>query len=118
MMGQPQEESEGMARNNIRTISTINMGGDLVNGKVCGISISFLLDTGASVMLLRKDTWERVSAVSRNSLSSWSGQHLVGVDGSPLQVFDCTELQLMFSGRKFMDQVLVVSPLTTEAIWV
>ena len=80
MNGQPQEESECIARNNTRTISTINMGGYRVNGKVCGISVSFLLVTGASVTLLRKDTWERVSAVNRNSLSSWSGHHLVGVD--------------------------------------
>ena len=79
---------------------------------MCGISVSFLLDTGASVTLLRKDTWERVSAVRRNSLSPWSGQHLVGADGSPLQVFGLTELQFVLSGREFMAQVLVVSPLT------
>ena len=73
---------------------------------MCGISVLFLLDTGASVTLLRNDTWERVSAVSRNSLSPWSGQHLVGVDGSPLQVFGRTELQLMLSGRELKAQVL------------
>ena len=116
MMGQPQEESKGMARNNTCTISTINMAGYRVNGKVCGISVSFLLDTGVSITLLRKDIWERVSAVSRNSLSPWSGQCLVGVNGSSLQVFGHSELQFMLSGREFMAQVLVVSPLTTEAI--
>ena len=81
---------------------------------MCGISISFLLETGASVMLLQNDTRERVS--SRNSLSPWSGQHLLGVDGSPLQVFCHTELQFILSEKEFIAQVVVVSPLTTEAI--
>jgi hypothetical protein len=45
-----------------------------VEGEVCGSPISFLLDTGAAVTLLRKDTWERVNARGEHSLSPWLGQ--------------------------------------------
>ena len=76
-----------MAHNNNDTISTISKGGYRVEGKVGEVPISFLLDTGAAVTLLRKDTWERVSAGNQLRLSPWEGERLVGVDGSPLQVF-------------------------------
>lgn len=103
-----------MARSN--TISTICTGGYKVEGLVGMIPISFLLDTGASVTLLRKDTWERVKAGNTLQLSQWAGQRLVGVDGSPLQVFGQAEVELTLVGKQFLSKVLVVSPLTTEAI--
>lgn len=80
------------------------------------VPISFLLDTGAAVTLLRKDAWERVNAEKTHKLSPWSGQRLVGVDGSPLQVFGQVEMKLTLVGKHFPTNVLVVSPLTTEAI--
>ena len=105
-----------MARSNSTTISTICTGGFKVEGLVGKIPISFLLDTGASVTLLRKDTWERVNVGSAIKLLPWSGQCLVGVDGSPLQVFGQAEVDLTLVGRQFESKVLVVSPLTTQAI--
>ncbi len=105
-----------MAHSNNGTISTISKGGYRVEGKVCDVPISFLLDTGAAVTLLRKDAWERVSAGGGVHLSPWSGERLVGVDGSPLQVFGKAEVGLILSGREFRAQALVVSPLTIQAI--
>ena len=113
MTGQPQEEDVSMAQN---TISTICTGGYEVKGVVRDIEISFLLDTGASVTLFRKDTWERVNTASAFQLTPWAGQRLVGVDGSPLQVSGQARIELTLMGRQFSTNVLVVSPLTTSAI--
>ena len=79
------------------------------------VPVSFLLDRGAAVTLLRKDTWERVSAGGGVSLSPWSGERLV-CRWSPLQVFCQAEVGLILSGKEFRAQALVVSPLTTQAI--
>ncbi len=98
-----------MAHSNNGTISTISKGGYKAEGKVCDVPISFLLDTGAAVT-----SYGRMHG--NESVSPWSGERLVGVDGSPLQVFGKAEVGLMLSGREFRAQSLVVSPLTTQAI--
>jgi hypothetical protein len=66
-----------MARTNTNTISTIFTRGFQVGGKVGEAPISFLLDTGASVTLLRKDTWERLNAGNTHTLAAWAGQRLM-----------------------------------------
>jgi hypothetical protein len=101
-----------MARTNTNTISTICTWGFQVGGKVGEAPIS-LLDTGASVTLFRKDTWERVNAGNTHTLAAWAGQPLVGVDGSPLQVF--AKVNMTLKDKRFSTSTLVVSPLTTEA---
>ena len=51
-----------------------------MDGLVAGVQISFMLDTGASVSLLRADVWEQIS--SDQALLQWNGSRLVGVEGS------------------------------------
>ena len=60
-------------------------------------------------------TRERVNT-GNSKLSAWAGQRLVGVDGSPLQVFGQAEVQVMLGDTQFPINVLAVSPLTTGAI--
>ena len=45
-----------------------------------------LLDTGAAVTLLRKDTWDKVTSHSPQQLVPWSETKLVGANGSPLNI--------------------------------
>ena len=87
-----------------------------MDGEVNGITTSFLLDTGASTTLLRKDTWERVKAPSQKKLTPCLEQRLVSVDGSPLQVHGRAMVEFKLAGEIFQLEVTVVSPLTSEAI--
>ena len=90
-------------------------GGYRVEGKVNGVSVLFLVDSGASVTLIRKDVGERVNTLQQE-LSGWTGPSLIGVDGTPLQVCGQTKISLTLMKRCFQVEVLIVDSLTTEAI--
>ena len=100
-----------------KILSPIPTGGYRVDGEVNWITTSFLLDTGASTTLLRKDTWERVKAPSQTKLTPCLEQRLVSVDGSPLQVHGQAMVEFELAGEIFQLEVTVVSPLTSEAIY-
>ena len=91
--------------------------GYLLSGAVNGAQMSLLLDTGAAVMLLREDTWARAAFKDPKELHPRSTLKLVSAGGTPLTIHDsaCVELELE-GAKKFTTEVLVVSPLTSEAI--
>ena len=58
-----------------------------VDGKINGRPVSFLLDTGAAVSLIRKDIWDSLEWGA--DLTTWSSDaQLVGMDGSPYLCVD------------------------------
>ena len=81
-----------------------------------GVWAPFLLDTGAAVTLLRKDTWDHVNLDNWQSLWSYSAVQLVGVDGSPLTIHGSATVDLHLDGHSITTDAVVVSPLTAEAI--
>ena len=54
-------------------------------GTINGISIKFMLDTGAAVSLINEDTWNKLANLTVKPLSKWGGCHLVGVEGTLYQ---------------------------------
>ena len=73
--------------NNIRNHPCYSRwGGYRVEGAINGVPTSFLLDTGATVTLLRRDTWANVTANHPQELKSWSTQRLVSADGLHLTI--------------------------------
>ena len=100
------------------TISLVTpTGGFQVEGLVNGSAIPFLVDTGAAVTLMRKDAWDRVNTRKQETnLEPWAEQQLVSVDGTPLQVYGQATVDLAINGKVYQAGVVVVSPLTTEAI--
>ena len=85
-------------------------------GTVNGIPMSFLLDTGPAVTLLRQDTWETITANCPQDLKNWSELRLVSADGSPLTIHGSAQFLVDLGGGNRETEVVVVSPLTTEAI--
>lgn len=75
-----------------------------------------LLDTGVAVTLLRKDAWARVVAENRQKLEPWSALKLVSAGGTPLTIHGSACVKLELEGKKFPTEIVVVNPLTSEAI--
>ena len=91
-------------------------GGYRLLGAVNGVQMSLLLDTGAAVTLLREDTWARVTAESPQELRPWSTLKLVSAGGTPLTIHGSARVELDLEWEKFTTEIVVVSPLTSEAI--
>ena len=91
-------------------------GGYRVDGSVNGVPTSFLLDTGAAVTLLRRDTWTNITASCPQDLRNWSQLRLVGADGSPLRIHGSAHVSVELEGITRPAEAIIVSPLTTEAI--
>ena len=91
-------------------------GGYRLLGAVNGVQMSLLLDTGAAVTLLREDTWARITAESPQELRPWSTLKLVSAGGTPLTIHGSARVELDLEGEKFTTEIVVVSPLTSEAI--
>ena len=85
-------------------------------GSVNGAAVSFLLDTGAAVTLLRLDTWERVMGREHVTLEPWQSATLLSAGGTPLTVHGRAHITLGLGTGNFEVEVLVASPLTSPAI--
>ena len=72
-----------------------------VVGSINGISIKFMLDTGAAVSLINEDTWNKLANLTVKPLSKWGGCQLVGVEGSPTPVVGLADVEVSFSGVNF-----------------
>jgi len=68
-----------------------------VIGVVSGVEVRFMLDTGASVSLLSRDTWEQVSKgteIKSKALETWTSPQLTGVEGSPILIHGVTTIDI------------------------
>ena len=79
------------------------------------LPVSFVLETGAAVTILHKETWENIK-MPKSRLTTWTGQNFIGVEGTLLQAIGCSKIPVEIEGKTFYIKVIVVSSLTTEAI--
>ena len=91
-------------------------GGYRLPAKIDGVDVRMLLDTGAAVTLLRHDIWLQIASRSPRSLKPWPMAVLVSAGGNPLTIHGCADIMLGVGGRNFKTEMVVVSPLTSEAI--
>ena len=77
--------------------------------------VLFLVDTGSALTILRRDTWEKCKKPEQQ-LVPWCRSKLVGAEGSQLHVFGSALITLNLEGEIFELSVVVIDPLTSEAI--
>ena len=82
-----------------------------INDKV----ILFLVDTGSALTILCRDAWEKCKE-PQQQLVPWCQSKLVGAEGSQLRVFGSAVAKLNIAGESFDLSVVVIDPLTSEAI--
>ena len=67
--------------------------------EVAGIPTSLVIDTGAAVVLLWTDIWDRIQKQEPSVPNPWTGPNLVGADGRPLKVQGCKQITVTFTGQ-------------------
>ena len=87
-----------------------------VVGSINGISIKFMLDTGAAVSLINEDTWNKLANLTVKPLSKWGGCQLVGVEGTPIPVVGVADVEVSFSGVNVWAEFIVAKALSADAI--
>ena len=75
---------------------------------------TFILDTGAAVTLLRKDTWDHARPRAAE-LETWKEPKLISVDGSPLHIHGHAEVKLNLGDMEFSHHVVIAKDLSSEA---
>ena len=80
-----------------------------------GESVSFLVDTGAGVLLLNGKVWDRM--VPKNINTEVTEFHnLVGVDGHPIKVHGSASLPMVAAETGFLQKFIIADSITTEGI--
>ena len=100
----------------VPTLSLSSCANYRVHGRINSIVTEFTIDTGAAVSLVRQDVWYRAAKDGGLQLVQWSGQTLVGVNGSPLQTHGQGLLQFTLQDKTFEASVIVTSDLKVEVI--
>ena len=99
----------------MQDVNINNISSYFVLGCVCECPVSFLVDTGAGVSLLRGDVWEK--AVPNSSAYALQGAcRLVGVDGIPIKVCGAASVNVTVEGHTLSHQFIVADHITAEAI--
>ena len=99
----------------MQDVNINNISSYFVLGCVCECPVSFLVDTGAGVSLLRGDVWEK--AVPHSSAYDLQGAcRLVGVDVIPIKVRGAASVNVTVEGHTLSQQFIVADHITAEAI--
>ena len=97
-------------------ISIVNPSSSFsVAASINDVPVTFLLDTGSALTILRKSIWDRCKQPD-DKLEPRNQKSLVGAEGTTLRVYGSACVQWKVDGKEFSHVVAVVDPLTTEAI--
>ena len=87
-----------------------------VSGSIDGVTVKFLVDTGAAMTVITKDIWDLISQKHGTKALEATHRTLVGVQGKPLDVRGTAEFTADLSGEEFSTQAIVVDTLSSGAI--
>lgn len=82
-----------------------------------GTPLSLLVDTGAAVTLVQKETWDELHPNAKVTLKSWKEQRLVGVDGTPLRAYGAADIEITLGDRQFQTTFIPLVILRPRSLW-
>ena len=86
-----------------------------INGHISGIPVTFLVDTGSIITIIKTTVWTQADPNCRQ-LKPYHGPQLVGVDGTALCVRGEVDAEVLLGGKTFHVSVIVVDQLSADAI--
>ena len=104
--------SKGSGR--ILTIPSKGPGNCFVQGYLANIPVSFLVDTGADVTVVRSDVWGETEG---GELDAWEGtERLIDASGHPMRVMGMKMTSIRLGDGEFTHPVIVVEGLPMEVL--
>ena len=102
----------------MQDVSINTVSSYFVLGYVFDCPVSFLVDTGAGVSLIRGDIWEK--AVPHNSARDLQGAcRLVKVDGIPIKVRGTASVNITVENHTYFNhQFIIADFITAKPFWV
>ena len=111
-----QHQWEGLQGSQILTIPGTSSNSCFLSGHLSDQHVSFLLDTGADVLLIRLDMWEAAGG-DVTVAHPWKGRdQLVSTSGERLQVVGTDVLSVKLGTEVFRHPFIVVKDLPMEAL--
>ena len=100
-----------MAQNNL--IVSVLSSSYCVEGVVCSVPVTFVIDTGAAVSLINNCVWNQIARAGHVAeLQQWIGNRLVGVTG----LHALSTKGLAIGNKKFGATLIVTGDITVGAI--
>ena len=109
-------DSARIQEHNLHTIAINNVSSYTLSCTINNFPVSFLIDTGAGVCLLKSEVWEHVMSEA-NKLEPIMAHRIVGVDGIPIKVQGSATIQLTIAGVKFQHSLLWLTKLQLMQYW-
>ena len=100
---------------NVPALSVNSVMSYYLKGQISGVSVSFLVDTGAGVSLLNGRIWDQ-AGFTNIRISPAPHSNLVGVDGHPIQVRGVVTIPLTISNTVFNQEFVIADNITAEGI--
>lgn len=111
----PEDNQQAHVNVIIPTLSVCSGKDCTLKGLVNGAPANILVDTGAAVTVLSKSTWDCAKGLG-TQLQSTAERRLVGVQGTPLQVYGTARVQLELPPEKFWVEAIVADTPTADVI--
>ena len=98
---------------NMPNVNINNISSYFVVGRVLETPVSFLVDTGAGVSLLRGDVWDKAMP-ENNGMKKEVAERLVGMDGITIKVRGTVSTKVNL--KAFNQKFVIEHGITAEAI--
>ena len=109
------ETVDSTSTQSMQTLSINNVSSYTLTCKVYGTPVSFLIDTGAGVCLLKDEVWNKVKPKG-SILKPLKVHGLVRIDGIPIKVQGSATINLSIAGKTFNHDFIIANQITIDAI--
>ena len=103
--------------NSSNKVGVVGDAGMLIEASICGLGICMLVDTGATLSVLRKEIFDKISSktTTLNSLEKKVGHPVLSANSEPLKVYGKLDLPITID-KLIYDSTVAVADISVDAI--